>query len=207
MKLSTTEKIMKIYGWVTLVILIMGIPAQFINKYLLKMEFEPLVMIMFIVSSVFEMILSIAFIRCKKDSLLVVAMGCQVLYRLIVIFMNLSTVSVPAFINLTVYILFLLFVTVNCVPKFSGYRQKANRVWFVPSVAMLAISIIGFIRNLSEKLPGLMNKISVQGAESEAAIQTFSLGFGVSSIILGFLPYLLLSYWLYKSYKVETEFE
>lgn len=207
MKLSTTEKIMKVWGWISLVILILGIPAQFVNKYLLKMEFETSVMVMFIVSSVIEMLLSIAFIRCKKDSFLVVAMGGQVLYRLIVILMNLSTVSVPAFNNLAVYILFLLFVAVNCVPKLSESRQKTNRVWFVPSVFMLIISIIGFIRNLSEKLPGLMDKISVQGAESEVAIQTFSLGFGVSSSILGFLPYLLLSYWIYKSYKVETEFE
>lgn len=204
MKLSTTEKIMKVWGWISLVILILGIPTQFVNKYLLKMEFETSVMVMFIVSSVIEMLLSIAFIRCKKDSFLVVAMGGQVLYRLIVIIMNLSTVSIPSFINLAVYILFLLFVAGNCVPKLSEYKQKINKFWFVPSVAMLTISIIGFISNLFEKLPGLMDTINVQGAESEAVIQTFSLGFGVSSSILGFLPYLLLSYWIYKSYKIEN---
>lgn len=204
MKQTTIEKIMKIYGWFTLVVLILGIPAQFVNKYLLNMDFEPLVLTMYVISSVFEMILAVAFIRCKKDLFLVIAMAGQVLYRLIVIITNLSTVSVPAFINLAIYILFLLFVAVNCVPKLSAYRQKTNRVWFVPSVFMLIISIIGFIRNLSEKLPGLMDKISVQGAEAEAAIQTFSLGFGLSSSVLGFLPYLLLSYWLYKSYKIES---
>ncbi len=207
MKQKTVETLMKIWGWFSLVILILGIPAQFVNKYLLNMEFEPLVLIMYVISSVFEMILSIAFIRCKKDFFLVAAMGGQVLYRLIVIVMNLSTVTVPAFTNLAVYVSFLLFVAVNCVPKLSENRQKTNSVWFVPSVSMLIISIIGFIRNLSDKLPGLMDTISVQGAESEAAIQTFSLGFGVSSSILGFLPYLLLSYWLYKSYKAETELE
>ena len=207
MKLSTTEKIMKVWGWISLVILILGIPTYFINFFVLKQEIEFSLFIPLIVSSLVEMLLSIALIRCKKDSFLVVAMAGQVLYRLIVILMNLSTVSVPAFINLAVYILFLLFVAVNCVPKLSESRQKTNRVWFVPSVFMLIISIIGFIHNLSEKLPGLMDKISVQGAESEVAIQTFSLGVGVSSSILGFLPYLLLSYWIYKSYKVETEFE
>ena len=204
MKLSTTEKIMKVWGWISLVILILGIPTQFVNKYLLKMEFETSVMVMFIVSSVIEMLLSIAFIRCKKDSFLVVAMGGQVLYRLIVIIMNLSTVSIPSFINLAVYILFLLFVAGNCVPKLSEYKQKINKFWFVPSVAMLTISIIGFISNLFEKLPGLMDTINVQGAESEAVIQTFSLGLGVSSSVLGILPYLLLSYWIYKSYKIEN---
>ena len=204
MKLSTTEKIMKVWGWISLVILILGIPTQFVNKYLLKMEFETSVMVMFIVSSVIEMLLSIAFIRCKKDSFLVVAMGGQVLYRLIVIIMNLSTVSIPSFINLAVYILFLLFVAGNCVPKLSKYKQKINKFWFVPSVAMLTISIIGFISNLFEKLPGLMDTINVQGAESEAVIQTFSLGIGVSSSALGILPYLLLSYWIYKSYKIEN---
>ncbi len=206
MKQKTVETLMKIYGWFTLVILIMGIPAQFVNKYLLKMEFEPSVMVMFIVSSVFEMILSIAFIRCKKDSLLVVAMGCQVLYRLIVIFMNLSTVSVPAFINLAIYILFLLFVAVNCVPKLSEYRQKFNRFWLIPSVAMLVVSVIGFIKEANEKFPDtFINK--VQDAGTETVVQTFSLSIGVSSTILGILPYLLLCYWLYKSYKTETEFE
>ena len=159
---------------------------------------------MFVVSSLFEMLLAIAFIRCKKDSFLVIAMGGQVLYRLIVIIMNLSTVSIPSFINLAVYILFLLFVAGNCVPKLSEYKQKINKFWFVPSVAMLTISIIGFISNLFEKLPGLMDTINVQGAESEAVIQTFSLGLGVSSSALGILPYLLLSYWIYKSYKIEN---
>ena len=204
MKLSTTEKIMKVWGWFTLVVLILGIPAQFVNKYLLNMDFEPSVLIMFVVSSLFEMLLAIAFIRCKKDSFLVIAMGGQVLYRLILIIINLSTVSIPSFINLAVYILFLLYVAGNCVPKLSEYKQKINKFWFVPSVAMITISIIGFISNLFEKLPGLMDTINVQGAESEAVIQTFSLGFGVSSSILGFLPYLLLSYWIYKSYKIEN---
>ncbi len=206
MKLSTTETIMKVWGWVSLVILILGIPAQFVNKYLLKMEFEPLVMIMFIVSSVFEMILSIAFIRRKKDSFLVVAIGGQVLYKLIVIVINLSTISVPAFINLAIYVLFLLFVVVNCVPKFSGYRQKINRFWFVPSVGILIISIIGFVKEVNDKFPDTV-KNNVQEVGTEIAVQTFSLGIGVSSTILGILPYLLLGYWLYKSYKVETEFE
>ena len=204
MKQNTIEKLMKIWGWFTLVVLILGIPAQFVNKYLLNMDFEPSVLIMFVVSSLFEMLLAIAFIRCKKDSFLVIAMGGQVLYRLIVIIMNLSTVSIPSFINLAVYILFLLFVAGNCVPKLSEYKQKINKFWFVPSVAMLTISIIGFISNLFEKLPGLMGTINVQGAESEAVIQTFSLGLGVSSSVLGILPYLLLSYWIYKSYKIEN---
>ena len=204
MKQNTIEKLMKIWGWFTLVVLILGIPAQFVNKYLLNMDFEPSVLIMFVVSSLFEMLLAIAFIRCKKDSFLVIAMGGQVLYRLIVIIMNLSTVSIPSFINLAVYILFLLFVAGNCVPKLSEYKQKINKFWFVPSVAMLTISIIGFISNLFEKLPGLMDTINVQGAESEAVIQTFSLGLGVSSSVLGILPYLLLSYWIYKSYKIEN---
>ena len=204
MKQNTIEKLMKIWGWFTLVVLILGIPAQFVNKYLLNMDFEPSVLIMFVVSSLFEMLLAIAFIRCKKDSFLVIAMGGQVLYRLIVIIMNLSTVSIPSFINLAVYILFLLFVAGNCVPKLSEYKQKINKFWFVPSVAMLTISIIGFISNLFEKLPGLMDTINVQGAESEAVIQTFSLGLGVSSSALGILPYLLLSYWIYKSYKIEN---
>ena len=204
MKQKTVETLMKIWGWFSLVILILGIPAQIVNKYLLNMEFEPLVLIMYVISSVFEMILAVAFIRCKKDLFLVIAMAGQVLYRLIVIITNLSTVSVPAFIKLAIYILFLLFVAVNCVPKLSAYRQKTNRVWFVPSVAVLIISIIGFISNLFEGLPALMDKISVQGVEAEAAIQTFSLGIGLSSSVLGILPYLLLSYWLYKSNKIES---
>ena len=204
MKQKTVEKIMKIYGWITFIVLIMGIPLQFLNFRMLNMEVEFSLMIPFLISCVVEMYLSIAFIRCKKDSFLVIAMGVQVLYRLIVIIINLSTVSIPSFINLAVYIIFLLFVAVNCVPKLSEYKQKTNKFWFVPSVAMLAISIIGFISNLFKKLPGLMNTINVQGAESEAVIQTFSLGLGVSSSALGILPYLLLSYWLYKSYKIES---
>ena len=124
MKQNTIEKLMKIWGWFTLVVLILGIPAQFVNKYLLNMDFEPSVLIMFVVSSLFEMLLAIAFIRCKKDLFLVIAMAGQVLYRLIVIIMNLSTVSIFAFINLAIYILLLLFVAINCIEKLSDYRIK-----------------------------------------------------------------------------------
>ena len=203
MKQTTIEKIMKIYGWFTLVVLILGIPAQFANKYLLNMEFEPLVLTMYVVSSAFEMLLAIAFIRCKKDWFLVIAMAGQVLYRLIVIVMNLSTVSVPAFINLAIYILLLLFVAINCVLKLSEYREKINKFWFVPSVAMFIIFVIGFIKDLSEKLPDSL-KNNVQEAGTETIVQSFSLGLGASSSILAILPYLLLCFWFYKSNKIEN---
>lgn len=202
MKQNTIEKLMKIWGWFTLVVLILGIPAQFVNKYLLNMDFESSVLIMFVISSLFEMLLAIAFIRCKKDSFLVVAMAGQVLYRLIVIIMNLSTVSVSAFFNLAIYILPLLFVAINCVPKLSEYREKINKFWFVPGVAMFILFVIGFIKDLSEKLPDSL-KNNVQEAGTEAIVQSFSLGIGASSSVLGILPYLLLCYWLYKSYKIE----
>lgn len=203
MKLSTTEKIMKVWGWISLIILILGIPAQFVNKYLLKLEFEPLVLTMYIISTVFEMILAVAFIRCKKDLFFVVAMGGQVLYRLIVIVMNLSTVSVSAFINLAIYILPLLFVAINCVPKLLEYREKINKFWFVPGVAMFILFVIGFIKDLSEKLPDSL-KNNVQEAGTETIVQGFSLGLGASSSILAILPYLLLCYWFYKSNKIEN---
>lgn len=203
MKQTTIEKIMKIYGWFTLVVLILGIPAQFANKYLLNMEFEPLVLTMYVISSAFEMFLAIAFIRCKKDLFLVIAMATQVLYRLIVIIMNLSTVSVSAFINLAIYILPLLFVAINCVPKLSEYREKINKFWFVPGVAMFILFVIGFIKDLSEKLPDSL-KNNVQEAGTETIVQGFSLGLGASSSILAILPYLLLCYWFYKSNKIEN---
>lgn len=203
MKLSTTEKIMKIYGWVTLVILILGIPVHFINKYLLNVEYEVSVLVMLIVSSLVELLLSVGLIRCKKDSFLVIAMAAQVLYRLIVIVMNLSTVSVSAFINLAIYILPLLFVAINCVPKLSEYREKINKFWFVPGVAMFILFVIGFIKDLSEKLPDSL-KNNVQEAGTETIVQGFSLGLGASSSILAILPYLLLCYWFYKSNKIEN---
>lgn len=206
MKLSTTEKIMKVYGWFTLVVLIMGIPAQFVNKYLLKLEIEPLAMVIYIISSLVEMLLAVGLIRCKKDSFLIVAMGGQVIYRIVTIIMNLSTVSISTFINLTIYILLLGFVVVNCVPKLSEYKPKINRFWFVPSVAMFILFVISFIKDLSEKLPESV-KNAAQEAGTEIAVQTFSLSVGASSSILAILPYFLLCYWLYKSYKVETEFE
>ena len=203
MKLSTTEKIMKVWGWFTLVVLILGIPAQFVNKYLLNMDFEPSVLIMFVISSLFEMLLAIAFIRCKKDSFLVVAMAGQVLYRLIVIIMNFSSVSVLAFINLVVYVSLLLFVAVNCIENFSAYKSRLNKLWFVPSVVMLVVFIVDFIKDMNEKLPDSV-KNNVQEAGTEAIVQSFSLGIGASSSVLGILPYLLLCYWLYKSYKIEN---
>lgn len=203
MKQRTVETLMKIWGWFTLVVLILGIPAQFANKYLLNMEFEPLVLTMYVISSAFEMFLAIAFIRCKKDLFLVIAMAAQVLYRLIVIVMNLSTVSVSAFINLAIYILPLLFVAINCVPKLSEYREKINKFWFVPGVAMFILFVIGFIKDLSEKLPDSL-KNNVQEAGTETIVQGFSLGLGASSSILAILPYLLLCYWFYKSNKIEN---
>ena len=203
MKQTTIEKIMKIYGWFTLVILVLGIPAQFVNKYLLNMEFEPLVLIMYVISSVFEMFLAIAFIRCKKDLFLVIAMAGQVLYRLIVIIINFSSVSVLAFINLAVYISLLLFVVVNCVPKFLAYRVRLNKLWFAPIIVMLVVFIVGFIKDLNEKLPSAVVN-NVQNAGTETLVQSFSLGIGASSSVLGILPYLLLSYWLYKSHKIES---
>ena len=203
MKQTTIEKIMKIYGWFTLVVLILGIPAQFANKYLLNVEFEPLVLTMYVISSAFEMFLAIAFIRCKKDLFLVIAMAAQVLYRLIVIVMNLSTVSVSAFINLAIYILPLLFVAINCIPKLSEYREKINKFWFVPGVAMFILFVIGFIKDLNEKLPDSL-KNNVQEAGTETIVQGFSLGLGASSSILAILPYLLLCYWFYKSNKIEN---
>ena len=203
MKQNTIEKLMKIWGWFTLVVLILGIPAQFANKYLLNMEFEPLVLTMYVISSAFEMFLAIAFIRCKKDLFLVIAMAAQVLYRLIVIVMNLSTVSVSAFINLAIYILPLLFVAINCVPKLSEYREKINKFWFVPGVAMFILFVIGFIKDLNEKLPDSL-KNNVQEAGTETIVQGFSLGLGASSSILAILPYLLLCYWFYKSNKIEN---
>ena len=202
MKLSTTEKIMKVYGWFTLVVLIMGIPAQFVNKYLLKLEIEPLAMVMYIISSLVEMLLAVGLIRCKKDSFLIVAMGGQVIYRIVTIIMNLSTVSISTFINLTIYILLLGFVVVYCVPKLSEYKSKINRFWFVPSVAMFILFVISFIKDLSEKLPESV-KNAAQEAGTETAVQTFSLSVGASSSILAILPYFLLCYWLYKSYKTE----
>lgn len=203
MKQNTIDKLMKIWGWFTLVVLILGIPAQFANKYLLNVEFEPLVLTMYVISSAFEMFLAIAFIRCKKDLFLVIAMAAQVLYRLIVIVMNLSTVSVSAFINLAIYILPLLFVAINCVPKLSEYREKINKFWFVPGVAMFILFVIGFIKDLSEKLPDSL-KNNVQEAGTETIVQGFSLGLGASSSILAILPYLLLCYWFYKSNKIEN---
>ena len=203
MKQKTVEKIMKIYGWITFIVLIMGIPLQFLNFRMLNMEFEPLVLTMYVISSAFEMFLAIAFIRCKKDSFLVIAMAAQVLYRLIVIVMNLSTVSVSAFINLAIYILPLLFVAINCVPKLSEYREKINKFWFVPGVAMFILFVIGFIKDLSEKLPDSL-KNNVQEAGTETIVQGFSLGLGASSSILAILPYLLLCYWFYKSNKIEN---
>ena len=144
---------------------------------------------------------------CKKDSFLVVAMAGQVLYRIASIIMNLSSVSVLAFINLAVYVVLLLFAAVNCIEKLSGYRTKANKFWFVPIIVMVVVSIIGFIMDLNEKISNTAVYENVQNAGNEIAVQTFSLSIGVSSTILGILPYLLLCYWLYKSYKVETEFE
>ena len=203
MKLSTTEKIIKVYGWFTLVVLIMGIPAQFVNKYLLKLEIEPLAMVMYIISSLVEMLLAVGLIRCKKDSFLIMAMGGQVLYRIVTIIMNLSTVSILTFVNLAIYILLLGFVVVNCVPKLSEYKPKINRFWFVPSVAMFILFVIGFIKELNEKLPESV-KNAAQEAGTETAVQTFSLSVGASSSILAILPYFLLCYWLYKSNKIEN---
>ena len=203
MKLSTTEKIMKIWGWVSLVILVLGIPAQFVNKYLLKLEFEPLVMVMYIISSLVEMLLSVGLIRCKKDSFLVVAMSGQVIYRIVTIIMNLSTVSIFTFINLAIFISLLGFVVVNCVPKLSEYKSKINQFWFVPSVVMFILFVIGFIKDLNEKLPESV-KNAAQEAGTGTAVQTFSLSIGASSSILAILPYFLLCYWLYKSNKIEN---
>jgi|GEM_PF-3694764 len=206
MKQKTVEKIMKIYGWITLVVLIMGIPLQFLNFRMLNMEIEFAGMLLFIISCGVESLLSISMIRCKKDSFLVIAMGCQVIYRIVNIILNISSVSVLAFINLVVYILLLMFVAINCVPKFLEYRAKINKLWFVPIIAMLVIFIVGFIKDLNEKLPDSF-KNNVQKAGSETIVQSFSLGIGASSSILGILPYLLLCYWLYKSYKTEIETE
>lgn len=203
MKQKTIEKIMKVYGWFTLVVLILGIPAHFVNMYLFKMEFEFPVMVMLIVSSVFEMLLAIALIRCKKDLFLIVAMAGQVLYRLIVIVINSETVSIFAFINLAIYILLLLFVAINCIKKLSDYRTKVNKLWYVPSVVMFVFAVIGFIIDLNEKLPSSVVN-NVQNAGTETLVQSFSLGIGASSSVLGILPYLLLSYWLYKSNKIES---
>ncbi len=203
MKQKTVEKIMKIYGWITLVVLIMGIPLQFLNFHMLNMEIEFTGMLVFIISCGVEALLSISMIRCKKDLFLVSVMGCQVLYRIVNIILNILSVSVVAFINLAVYISLLVFVAVNCVPKFSEYRQKINKFWFVPSIAMLVVFIVGFIKDLNEKLPDSV-KNNVQEAGTETIVQSFSLGIGASSSILGILPYLLLCYWLYKSYKIES---
>ena len=203
MKQTTIEKIMKVYGWFTLVVLILGIPAHFVNMYLFKMEFEFPVMVMLIVSSVFEMLLAIALIRCQKDLFLIVAMAGQVLYRLIVIVINSETVSIFAFINLAIYILLLLFVAINCIEKLSDYRTKVNKLWYVPSVVMFVFAVIGFIIDLNEKLPSSVVN-NVQNAGTETLVQSFSLGIGASSSVLGILPYLLLSYWLYKSNKIES---
>lgn len=203
MKQTTIEKVMKVYGWFTLVVLILGILAHFVNMYLLKMEFEFPVMVMLIVSSVFEMLLAIALIRCKKDLFLIVAMAGQVLYRLIVIVINSETVSIFAFINLAIYILLLLFVAINCIEKLSDYRTKVNKLWYVPSVVMFVFAVIGFIIDLNEKLPSSVVN-NVQEAGTETIVQGFSLGLGASSSILAILPYLLLCYWFYKSNKIEN---
>ncbi len=207
MKLSTTEKIMKIWGWVSLVILLLGIPVYFINFLVLKQEIEFSLYIPLIVSSLVEMLLSVALIRQKRDLFLVVAMGGQLLYRIVSIIMNLSSVSVLAFINLAVYVGFFLFVAVNCIEKLSAYRTRANKFWFVPSVAIIVVSIIGFIMDLNEKISNTVVYENVQAAGTETVTQTLSLTMGASSTVLGVLPYILLCYWLYKSYKLETEFE
>lgn len=203
MKQRTVETLMKIWGWFTLVVLILGISAHFVNIYLFKTEFEISAIVMLIVSSVFEMLLAVAFIRCKKDSFLVVAMAGQVLYRLIVIIMNFSSVSVLAFINLVVYASLLLFVAVNCIEKISAYKSRLNKLWFVPSIVMLVVFIVGFIKDMNEKFPDSV-KNNVQEAGTETIVQSFSLGIGASSSVLGILPYLLLCYWLYKSSKIES---
>ena len=125
------------------------------------------------------------------------------LLQICLIIMNFSSVSVLAFINLVVYASLLLFVAVNCIEKFAVYKSRLNKVWFVPSVVMLVVFIVGFIKDMNEKLPDSV-KNNVQEAGTEAIVQSFSLGIGASSSLLGILPYLLLCYWLYKSYKIEN---
>ena len=195
MKLSTTERIMKIWGWVTLVMLLLGIPSYFINYFILKMEIEFSLFIPLLFSTVVEILLSIAFIRCKKDAFLVVAIGGQVLYRVVSIIMNISYVSVLAVINLVIYIALLVFVAVCCISKLSAYREKIRRLWFVPCGAICIVSVIGFVKDIAEKFANTFGN-APDGAE--IFVQTFSLGIGASSHIMGILQYFLLCYWIYK---------
>ena len=181
MKLSTTEKIMKIWGWVNLVILLLGIPSYFFNIFMLKVEMEFSLFIPLLFSTVVEILLAIAFIRCKKDAFLVVAIGGQVLYRVVSIIMTISDVSVLAVINLVIYAALLLFVAVSCISKLSAYREKLNRLWFVPCGAICIVSVFGFIKDIAEKFANTFGNAS-EGAE--IFVQTFLLGTGALSSIM-----------------------
>lgn len=196
MKQKTVEKIMKIWGWILLVTLVLGIPSYFLNYYMLDLNVEISLIVLLSISSVFDILLAIAFIRCKKDGFLLVAMGSQVIYRMISIVMNFSSVSVWAFVNLVIYISFFLFVVINCVEKFSGYRTKINKFWFVPSVAMFVVHLIDYIIDSYEKMSGV-----VQNVGSETIVQSISLGINASSSLVVVLQFFLLCYWVYKSYK------
>ena len=191
MKLSTIEKIMKIWGWVNLVILLLGIPSYFFNIFMLKVEMEFSLFIPLLFSTVVEILLAIAFIRCKKDAFLVVAIGGQVLYRVVSIIMTISDVSVLAVINLVIYIALLLFVAVSCISKLSAYREKLNRLWFLPCTAIGVTSALGFIKSAVEKYVETPSS-------AEMITQTISFGTGALSSIMGIMQYFLLCYWIYK---------
>lgn len=188
MKNKTLETIMTVFGWITLVLLIISLPMQFLNNYIFNIDTEAKVMVMYVVVVVLEMLLAIALIRKKKDALFIVAIGGEVLRKLVVILMNLSMTTVFSVIDLLVYVFMLFVVLVNCVPKLSANKLKINKVWFLPVLFILVITVTSFVKTM-------INYATV-GFSLPTVILSIT---NLFSSIFGILPYFLMFFWFYKT--------
>ena len=202
MKKDTTKKYAKIAGWILLIPNVLAIPAHIFNTIMLDFDIDLSITINYFVVVILLILLGAALIRCKKDMFLFAAFGAEVLRSLVFMLINISSVTFLGAMSFVGNILILLLIAVNCIPRFSSYKEKVNKLWFLPSVLLLSVSIIDFGKELLENIANRMDMAQLPGA-SEEAMQLVTWGVSISSGVIGLLPYFLMCFWFYESYKNE----
>ncbi|MBR2876089.1 MAG: hypothetical protein IKC01_03025 [Clostridia bacterium] len=202
MKKDTTKKYAKIAGWILLIPNVLAIPTHIFNTIMLNSDIDLSITINYFIVVILQILLGAALIRCKKDMFLFATFGAEVLRSLVFMLINISSVTFLGAMSFVGNFLILLLIAVNCIPRFSSYKAKVNKLWFLPSVLLLSVSIIDFGKKLLENIANRMDMAQLPGA-SEEVMQSVTWGISISSGVIGLLPYFLMCFWFYESYKNE----
>lgn len=197
MKPTALEKTMKMYGIVLIIILVLGIPSFFMSAFMAGISLDFAAIIKYLIATALEILFAVLLVRRKKDLFSVAVTGCMVLRLLVFAILNISSYSIIGVINIIGNVALLLYVAVNSISKFTEYRQRIDKIWFLPCSILFSEAIISITKEISEN-------IASRGGQLEI-FEALIIGVGTFSSLIAVFPYFLYSLWIHKSYKKENE--